>query len=68
MLFIQGTRDAFGTPAELAPLLAGLNARVVEVQAGDHSFKVPKRGSVAQADVMTNMKDEVARFVSAHGS
>jgi predicted alpha/beta-hydrolase family hydrolase len=45
MLFVQGSRDAFGTPDELRPFLKQLSApvdlRVVE--GGDHSYKVPKK-------------------------
>jgi predicted alpha/beta-hydrolase family hydrolase len=42
MLFVQGSRDAFGTPDELAPILAGLPARtrLYVVDGGDHSFAV----------------------------
>jgi predicted alpha/beta-hydrolase family hydrolase len=44
MLFVQGTRDAFGTPAEIAPLLPTLAKRSVllPVEGGDHSHAVPK--------------------------
>jgi predicted alpha/beta-hydrolase family hydrolase len=45
MLIVQGERDAFGTPAELAPVLAGLKAptELCVVEGGDHSYKVPKK-------------------------
>lgn len=64
MLFVQGEKDAFGTPDELRPVLAGsgAGARVVVVPGGDHSFKVPKRGGVTQAEVMARLLDEVAAF------
>jgi uncharacterized protein len=64
MLFVQGEKDAFGTPAELAPVLAAIpHARVVVVPGGDHSFKVPKRGGGAtQADAIARVLDEVAAF------
>ena len=41
MLFIQGTRDQFGTAAEIRELLPRLNAatELFEVADGDHSFK-----------------------------
>ena len=44
MLFVQGSRDPFGTPDELRPLIADLKAPVelCVVEGGDHSFKVPK--------------------------
>jgi predicted alpha/beta-hydrolase family hydrolase len=42
MLFVQGSRDAFGTPAELKPVLAKLPAAhtLHEVQGEGHSYKV----------------------------
>jgi predicted alpha/beta-hydrolase family hydrolase len=70
MLFVQGTRDAFGTPDELAPLLAaplGPAVRVHVVAGGDHSFAVPKRGPVSQADVFTRVQDEIARWLRGLG-
>jgi uncharacterized protein len=69
MLFVQGTRDAFGTPDELAPLLAPLGpaARVHVVEGGDHSFAVPKRGPVSQADVFARVQDAIARWLRGLG-
>jgi predicted alpha/beta-hydrolase family hydrolase len=45
MLIVQGERDAFGTPAELEPVLAGIKAptELCVVEGGDHSYKVPKK-------------------------
>src|SRR5882672_1395753 len=53
MLFVQGTRDAFGTPDELAPVLATLRpAPAVHVVAqGDHSFKLSRKDPAAQAAI-----------------
>jgi uncharacterized protein len=50
MLFVQGARDTFGTPAELRPIFAKLkaSAELLEVAGGDHSFKVLKRAGVSQ--------------------
>jgi uncharacterized protein len=47
MLFVQGSRDAFGTPEELAPVLARLGSAAVlhVVDGGDHSFKVSRAGA-----------------------
>jgi predicted alpha/beta-hydrolase family hydrolase len=44
MLFVQGSRDAFGTPEELRPVLdrLGDRAELFEIKGGDHSFVVPK--------------------------
>jgi len=65
MLFVQGARDAFGTPEELAPILAplGPSVRVHVVADGDHSFKVPKRGPVSQPQVFAQIQDEIARWL-----
>src|SRR6516165_7680141 len=53
MLFVQGSRDAFGTPDELQPIIARLRpaAELYVVEGGDHSFKVPKRAGVGQQEV-----------------
>ena len=41
MLFVQGERDAFGTPDELRPVLATCtDADLVTVEGADHSFKM----------------------------
>ncbi len=41
MLFVQGERDAFGTPDELRPVLATCaDAELVTVDGADHSFKM----------------------------
>jgi predicted alpha/beta-hydrolase family hydrolase len=67
MLFVQGARDTFGTPQELAPVLAPLAARgtrLYEVPFGDHSFAVPKSRGSADA-VMAGVADEVGRFIAS---
>jgi predicted alpha/beta-hydrolase family hydrolase len=60
MLIVQGERDAFGTPAELAPVLAGLKAptELCVVEGGDHSYKVPKKVK-PQSEVYEFVLDEV---------
>ncbi len=66
MLFVQGTRDEFGTAAEILDLLPHLNdrARLFEVVDGDHSFKVRiavagKRPGAVLADIC----DTVTGFI-----
>ena len=61
MLFVQGSRDAFGTPAELSPVLESLDrqATLHVVNGGDHSFKVSRTDAAAQAAAL----DDVARTV-----
>lgn len=70
MLFVQGSRDPFGTADEIRELLPRLGpaAELHEVREGDHSFKVPARAGKASA-VMNDIFDRVAAFVrSAAGS
>jgi uncharacterized protein len=61
MLFVQGSRDAFGTPDELRPILAKLEARAElhVVENGDHSFKVPKRAGIPQEAVYEAILDRI---------
>jgi hypothetical protein len=67
MLFVQGTRDPFGSPDELAPILATLKAKVAvfPVDQGGHSFEVPKRAGRSREEVMESVLDRVAAFVRA---
>jgi predicted alpha/beta-hydrolase family hydrolase len=60
MLFVQGSRDAFGTPIELAPVLESLTPRATlhPVEGGDHSLTVA-RDRTRQAAV----SDEVQRAI-----
>jgi predicted alpha/beta-hydrolase family hydrolase len=67
MLFVQGTRDPFGGPEDLAPHLADLRAKstMLSVQGGDHSFAVLKRNGTPQDEVHRQVLDRVAKFVHA---
>ena len=67
MLFAQGTRDAFGTPDELAPILAALQpAPVLHVVAqGDHSFKLSRKDPAAQAAIYADVQRAIVTFVSS---
>lgn len=62
MLFVQGSRDAFGTPDELRPIVAPLRPRaeVYIVEGGDHSFKVRKGAGVDQQDMYRAIQDHIA--------
>lgn len=66
MLFLQGSRDAFGTPMELRQILSSFvsTATVHEVEGGDHSFKVLKRSGFLQNDVYSNMQDVIVGWLS----
>lgn len=64
LLVVQGSRDAFGTPDELRPVLAplGAAATIHVVDGGDHSFKVARRGPISQEVVYERVYDEIARW------
>jgi predicted alpha/beta-hydrolase family hydrolase len=61
MLFVQGSRDTFGTPDELQPIIKGLMtpAFLYLVEGGDHSFKVLKRMGVTQEDTYKAVLDRI---------
>ena len=66
MLFVQGTRDAFGTAEEIRALLPRLQqAELHEIEGGDHSFKVARRAPIGQAEVFERIHDLVARWIAA---
>jgi len=59
MLFVQGSRDTFGTAADLAALLPSLRkATVHEVAGGDHSFKAS-----GKKDTLEPIMDTVAEWI-----
>jgi hypothetical protein len=66
MLFVQGSRDTFGTPEELRPVLDRLAARatLVVVDGGDHSFAVPKSAGRSQDQVMASILDAAADWMN----
>jgi predicted alpha/beta-hydrolase family hydrolase len=64
MLFVQGEKDAFGTPSELQPILGTLeHAELCVVEGADHSFKVPKRAARSQDAIDTFVLDEVQSWL-----
>jgi uncharacterized protein len=67
MLFVQGSRDTFGTREELAPILETLHApaELCVVEDGDHSFKVRKSAPLSQAAVFDFILDAVERWLRA---
>ena len=60
MLFVQGSRDTFGTPEELKPVLdrLGDRATLFVIEGGDHSFSVPK-SSGSREEVLERVLDQL---------
>ncbi|HEX5474830.1 MAG TPA: alpha/beta family hydrolase [Vicinamibacterales bacterium] len=67
MLFVQGTRDPFGTAAEIRELIPRLDdrTRLLDIEGGDHSFKVPARSGRTYAGVLTGIFDAVVAWITA---
>ena len=67
MLFMQGSRDPFGTPDELRKIIKEdkLPATLHEITTGDHSFKVLKSAGVSQEQVHERAMDEIAAWLKA---
>ncbi len=61
MLFVQGTKDSFATPALLTKTIASLpSATHVPIEGGEHSLRVRGRSPVEVAD---EIADAIASFV-----
>ena len=70
MLFVQGTRDTFGTPSELKPILASLSPlpTLHHVEGGDHSFKIAGRDAkTRQAAVYAEIQDTIVEWIQHAG-
>jgi predicted alpha/beta-hydrolase family hydrolase len=66
MLFLQGTRDPFATPELLRATLESLkSARLVEIEGGDHSFKVKGRST---EEVTADLVEHIAAFIGEHAA
>ena len=62
MLFVQGTRDAFGTADEIRALVPSLQQATVHEVAGDHSFKTSGRGAPSFDTVLAGILDTVGAW------
>jgi hypothetical protein len=65
-LFVQGSRDAFGTPEEFAPVIDRADpgvATIHVVEGGDHSFSVPRASGRRRQDVLDAVWDVVAAWI-----
>jgi predicted alpha/beta-hydrolase family hydrolase len=67
MLFVQGSRDAFGTPVELTPVLEALSpaADLHVVEGGDHSFKIGRKDPVRQQALFSDVYRTIAGWIRA---
>ncbi len=67
MLFVQGSRDAFGTPDELTPIVQTLQPAPTlhVVPQGDHSFKLSRKDPAAQAAVYTAIQQAIVGWIRA---
>jgi predicted alpha/beta-hydrolase family hydrolase len=65
MLFVQGARDAFGTPAEIAPVVEaiGPSASIHIVSGGDHSLKIARKDPAAQAAVYDDVQRTIVEWM-----
>lgn len=68
-LIVQGTRDPFGGPDEIADAIADASPRppieILTVEGGDHSFAVLKSSGRDQAVVHAEIQDAVAAWMAA---
>jgi len=63
VLFVQGSRDTFGTPDELSPVAASMAPppQFHVVDGGDHSFKVRK--SADQARIYRSVQQAIVEWI-----
>jgi predicted alpha/beta-hydrolase family hydrolase len=66
-LFVQGSRDGFGTPDELQPVFARMipTPTMYEVIGGDHSFKLTGRDPMRQRAVYEGIQHEIVRWMAS---
>src|SRR6185295_2828357 len=67
MLFVQGTRDALGTPEEIQPFIKDLHpaAKIHTIEGGDHSFKAPKKFGMPQEEIYDTAMNEIVRWAGS---
>ena len=60
-LFVQGSRDAFGSEDELETAIkkSKLHATLHIIEGGDHSLKVPKSAGIPQSQVYEDAMDKI---------
>jgi uncharacterized protein len=65
-LVLQGSKDSFGTPAEIrAAIGIAEGVHVVELPGADHAYRIAKSSAFTPADLRTTLVAEVSRFIGA---
>jgi uncharacterized protein len=65
MLFVQGTRDAFGTPDEIISITKGAKGTVdlIKMENGDHSFRLAMRSTTPTDAVHRILMNEISGWL-----
>ena len=65
MLFVQGTRDALGSPDEILPFIKNLRpaAKIHAIEGGDHSFKAPKKFGLSPDQIFETSMNEIDGWI-----
>ena len=66
MLFVQGSRDTFGTRDEIQPVVDACQAaRLHIVEGGDHSLKVRGKDALLLETIYSSIQDAIAEWIAA---
>ena len=66
MLFVQGSRDTFGTRDEIQPVVDACQAaRLHVVEGGDHSLKVRGKNALLLETIYSSIQDAIAEWIAA---
>jgi uncharacterized protein len=63
-LFLQGTRDSFGRPDEIAQYHLSQKIRMLWIEDGDHSFKPRARSGRTESQNLAEAISQVQRFIA----
>jgi predicted alpha/beta-hydrolase family hydrolase len=66
-LVVQGTRDPFGRPEEVAMYSLAASIRIVWIEQGDHSFKPPAKSGRTEAGNLEEAIGAVTDFIAGLG-
>ncbi|HEY6419872.1 MAG TPA: alpha/beta family hydrolase [Candidatus Binataceae bacterium] len=64
-LILQGTRDSFGQPDEIAQYNLSRKIRIAWIEGGDHSFKPRARSGRTEAQNLADAVTQICRFIAA---